>query len=444
MILIGLGIAALLAVSWRLKLMWDVRSRVAVIKEEGLPTTGAGLNDFYPAVPVEQNAALVITQAFGLMRHYSDARSNLVAKFQLPSPSEALSSEQRELLAGYVEMNRFALAKARDGLSLPKSRYPIDMAPGLSALLPHLRPLKDLAQAASYHGILAADSGQSAEAVQSVLTVLKLARTLSDEPLMISCLVRFRINILATATLERCLNAGNLESEQLNLLGRAFDRVDPTNDLARAMIGERAVAMPLFRMNFAEIDRFANSPEGNPLGAEDAPGSAILTFLIRTTGFFERDFRFYLKIMETNVALASIPPPQSLLITNVEARASAEITRWHYMLSGMLLPALSKAYIRHAESLTSIRLAQIAIAVEKFRLSASRLPSDLKELVPDLLPQIPVDPFDGAPLRYKKLPKGYAAYSVGSDGQDDGGREAPAKGRTIERVPQDITFTVER
>ncbi len=41
--------------------------------------------------------------------------------------------------------------------------------------------------------------------------------------------------------------------------------------------------------------------------------------------------------------------------------------------------------------------------------------------------------FDGQPLRYKKLAKGYVVYSVGEDGKDDGGDEK-----------KDITFTVER
>src|SRR5437870_11300245 len=157
------------------------------------------------------------------------------------------------------------------------------MAPGFSALLPHLKPLKDLAQLVSFEGVLGTDSEQPAEAVRSVLTILKLSRTLSGEPLLISKLVRFRINKIAADTLDRCLNAGTLDAKQLSLIGREFGDGDQTNELDRAMIGERAVAMPLFRMNFAEFDCFANSPERNPLGADGSPVSALLTFLMRTT-----------------------------------------------------------------------------------------------------------------------------------------------------------------
>src|SRR5207247_5835053 len=140
-------------------------------------------------------------------------------------------TEQRNLLADYVEMNRPALAKVREGVSLPKSRYPIDMAPGFSALLPHLRPLKDLAQLVSFEGVLGTDSEQPAEAVRSVLTILKLSRTLSGEPLLISKLVRFRINKIAADTLERCLNAGTMDGKQLSLIGRGFGEGDPPHGL---------------------------------------------------------------------------------------------------------------------------------------------------------------------------------------------------------------------
>jgi hypothetical protein len=51
---------------------------------------------------------------------------------------------------------------------------------------------------------------------------------------------------------------------------------------------------------------------------------------------------------------------------------------------------------------------------------------------------VPLDPWDGKPLRYKKLDKGYVIYSVGSDRKDDGGSADPERGF------KDITFRVAR
>jgi hypothetical protein len=47
---------------------------------------------------------------------------------------------------------------------------------------------------------------------------------------------------------------------------------------------------------------------------------------------------------------------------------------------------------------------------------------------------LPVDPFDGKPLRSKRLPDGIVVYSVGPDGVDDGGQVAATSGQPISDV----------
>jgi hypothetical protein len=42
-------------------------------------------------------------------------------------------------------------------------------------------------------------------------------------------------------------------------------------------------------------------------------------------------------------------------------------------------------------------------------------------LVPTMLPALPIDRFDGQPLRYRIGEDGPMVYSVGSDREDDGG-----------------------
>jgi len=43
--------------------------------------------------------------------------------------------------------------------------------------------------------------------------------------------------------------------------------------------------------------------------------------------------------------------------------------------------------------------------------------------MPDILSEVPTDPFSGNPLIYRKTPSGFIVYSVGLNGKDDGGRE---------------------
>jgi hypothetical protein len=98
-----------------------------------------------------------------------------------------------------------------------------------------------------------------------------------------------------------------------------------------------------------------------------------------------------------------------------------------------------RAIIKNAESYRRhqavLRCAVVGLALERRRLDAGRWPDDLKGLVPGYLGAVPLDPFDGRPLRYKRLPDGVLVYSIGPDGPDHGGslnrKDIGAKGSDV-------------
>jgi hypothetical protein len=70
------------------------------------------------------------------------------------------------------------------------------------------------------------------------------------------------------------------------------------------------------------------------------------------------------------------------------------------------------------------------VAAERYRRAQGKWPESLERLRPGFLSEVPLDPYDGRPLRYKRLADGVVAYSVGPDGTDDGGtldRDNPVK-----------------
>jgi hypothetical protein len=69
-----------------------------------------------------------------------------------------------------------------------------------------------------------------------------------------------------------------------------------------------------------------------------------------------------------------------------------------------------------------LRLLICDLAVRAYQMKHSKLPNTLDEVVPEFLPAVPMDPFSGGPTLYRKVDGGYILYSVGSDGDDDGGR----------------------
>lgn len=173
----------------------------------------------------------------------------------------------------------------------------------------------------------------------------------------------------------------------------------------------------------------------------------LLFQIVERTGTRARDLIAGLDQLEAFDQVVRAPYPQRF---EVAKRMDAEVSVKSGFGSrgGILTPQfLYQTLILPDASLTArCRAAITVLAIERYRLrSGGSLPLRLEELVPEFLETIPIDPFDGSPIRFKRIEHGYCVYSVGSDGVDNGGAEV--KERRSLRLPKanyDITFTIER
>jgi hypothetical protein len=92
----------------------------------------------------------------------------------------------------------------------------------------------------------------------------------------------------------------------------------------------------------------------------------------------------------------------------------------------------SRSFVRRTIRMEAARRVVVtAVALKRFHLKHGKLPETLNVLVPEFLPVVPIDPYDGKPLRYHPNADGtYLLYSVGPDGKDDGGDPSLEKGVT--------------
>ena len=93
-------------------------------------------------------------------------------------------------------------------------------------------------------------------------------------------------------------------------------------------------------------------------------------------------------------------------------------------LPGIFTGALESAQLL-AGNVAQGRTARIAVAVEEFRADTGHTPASLAELVPKYLGAVPIDPFNGEPLKYRLGADSYTIYSVGMLGKYDG-QDGPA------------------
>ncbi len=83
----------------------------------------------------------------------------------------------------------------------------------------------------------------------------------------------------------------------------------------------------------------------------------------------------------------------------------------------MLLHSRIKSEIWKTLSVTGLAIAEYAA-------TNGRYPDSLKELLPDYLDEIPIDPYSDQPMLYQQSSNTFMIYSVGENGIDDGGRTA--------------------
>jgi hypothetical protein len=435
-------LAACVFAVWRVLLYRDVERQFARIRAAGYSTSGAELNAWRRPVPDTENGALMMDQAFSLMRTFSDKRSNQVVEPLILSRTNQWSGATLELVEAYVQTNLLALAESRKAVRSSQYLYPLDFSYGPGTELPHLRKLKELARVAALQAALQAEQGQSNSWPENVTLQLKLAATLEAEPIVISFLLRNAIIRMAVTTTERSLNHSSLSDEAGQRLQAAFALAIKTNQLPLALAGDRAVMIPTFRLSQGEIQNISGDETSESKPPKQRFSGKAVPF-VWFTGFFERDLDFYLKTMDQCISLAALSPPQSLALTNYMEAASSNAQRGLFLLSGLLLPSFKKIIIRDLAARAAVETATTALAVEQFRHARERLPDKLEELVPQFLAAIPTDPFDGAPLRYRRLANGYIIYSIDADGHDDGGKEAPERRKSGDNATYDITFIVE-
>jgi hypothetical protein len=166
------------------------------------------------------------------------------------------------------------------------------------------------------------------------------------------------------------------------------------------------------------------------MSARDVNGIAFV--LLRP--LLTRTVRNQLKPFDEAIEVARQPWPSKLDATNLlERRYSGGVLprpahrTWLQRAVAVFPPALGvgtlKSYLPVAGlNLAMRRTAIAAVAIERFRRAhAGEPPATLAGLVPEYLAAVPVDPFSGQPLSYRRTADSHVVYSIGQDRADGGG-----------------------
>jgi hypothetical protein len=379
-------------------------------------------------IAAEQNPALVVRNVQALMPpgDFDLGEKNWPLFDQLTSVNR-LNGPQLAALREALTKHAEAVKLARTLSAFPdEGRFAIQVSPDfVNTNFEPLQRCRGIMSMLRHDAMLRAEDGDAAGALASCQAVLVAARAIGDEPFLIAALIRFAGESMVVAALERTLAQGEPPPAQLKVLQNLLAREINSTFFVQAVRGERAGGDAIFatlRKGDVTLSRLVGRKPGGT-------GRPVDDWLVdHFPGVMLRGRAEELRLMTRAIEAARLPAEkQGAAFDEIDKAARASSNR----LVREQMPAVANVALHDRRAKAILRCALVAVAAERYRFKHERWPAAIDELRKDgLLAAVPLDPFDGAPLRWKLRTDGVVVYSVGQDGVDDGG----AVGRQDQRA----------
>jgi hypothetical protein len=273
-------------------------------------------------------------------------------------------------------------------------RHPVKFEDGVSLDAKDTQEMRTLVRLLALNLRVRACLGDRNGAVESLDAMFAASDTIAHQLTITEQLVRMATLGAALTEAEFLLNEVELTDEQLAHLAARIAACDVQASFAEGLLGERAMGYLTFKQ---------------------LPGVP-----------FASDRLKCLELMSQGIAASREPFPAGRehfqhVVDQfaAEQAAAGPLDKRKYVLTAQLVPSLTASFNAAARTLAYQRNLVTAIAAKRYRLKTCQFPAQLADLVPDFLPAVPQDPFDGQPLRMLTRDGELIIYSVGKNGQDD-------------------------
>jgi hypothetical protein len=294
-------------------------------------------------------------------------------------------------------------------------------------LLPEMQSLRTAARLLVLDARREAADGNAADALRDVARIQRIGRHAASEPILISNLVGIAIDTMALETLAQVLPT--LRKNDLAVLDapEIRDLVTTPPAMASHFYGEEAFGLSVF----ADVsdDQLGVTNLVDLLGNGQPQSSALpippLSILYRVF-FLPADLTGYRTIMQKYQSAASRSAPYPETMKDITAIETQMRDRQPGLISSMMVPALGGVIKAQTRSVANHRAATALVAATKERLETGAVPETFDELAAQLVPPASSDPFTAdQPLVMKRTDDALLVYSIGPDGEDDGGPVTP-------------------
>ena len=429
----------------------EVEKKLAEFSAQGFPLTLEELQASY-AYPKGENAAFLYTDAFSkivITDEQKETIPGLQSRAAWNARQDKISLEMLRAMDELLAANQAALNLIRKGNRIGNCRYPINLRNGPETLLPHLSGFKTACRLLCLEAGARLARSDAKGAYDSLLNGFQLAQSLSAEPLLISHLIRFDSAKIMLSALEQFLNQRALTLEQIDEWTQWLSAAQNPAQIQTALSGELCMTLHFYRKGAIQTVKWhARQPVNLINPAWETPFGEMPMMLgaiwIDATSIWHEDGNFMADTFGKLLQSMELPAHQRrefLAQQSEKIREIKEQSATVFLLSETFLPSVVKSLERELRFLASVRLAALALAIERHRLAGDgRLPAALEELPAETLKTFETDPYTGERIQYFVLENGYRLFSAGTNSalnQDGANREK-------QKVSFDLSFTVER
>jgi hypothetical protein len=333
-------------------------------------------------------------------------------------------------IRGELERYREAVRIARTLVFFDRGRHELEIGRTVvDTPLSETQGGRTVARLLEADAAMRAEDGEVDGALDSCRAIVATARSIGDEPFMVSQLVRYAIGLVAMKSTRRVLAQGEPSDRALARLQALIlvERDEPL--LLHGLRGERAMFVEVVRrlregeLSLADLSdvRVPVNPGGFQRGI--APWGKLM---------FDSHRALTLEWFNRAVAIAEGPPEER---PPRWAEWEAEIGRvrrtWHApftaSLPSLMMPAITSFDTASTRHQADLGATAILLAAERQRRRSGAWPGSVAAIDRDILPEPPVDPSTGEDYRMEHRDGRIVIYSIGANGVDEHGSYDPKK-----------------
>jgi hypothetical protein len=309
-------------------------------------------------------------------------------------------------------------ASQRPYASLPFRR---EMVSSLSDSLNPFSTLKALTRVFTLRALANLQAGRSGDALSDIKVTFRLAESLEAQPTLIVHLVRMALLEIALQPVWEGLGKNSWDAAQLRTLQTLIGNPSMLARYGIVMRGERAFGNAMLE-EYRTGKMQDLSEAGIHLGVLGKfTGKAMLYH--NQIALNRLIAQAILPAVETNGNRVFVDRANTNAFTSVLSKRNP-----YNFLAWMSAAALVKSPERFARVQTSLDLATLACALERYRLVHHAYPEALGNLTPQFIEQVPLDVIDGKPLKFRHDRDRLVLYSVGWNQSDESGEIGVTRG----------------